>query len=250
MVRGVSYRGAMRPLLLVALLALLAACAADPTLTARDCTPGTTAACACVGGATGVQTCTAAGTVGACVCPDAGSGADAVSVVDAPAADVVSAPDVVPALDVVDAGGSDVVDAGPVCDGSLMNDPANCGACGNACPVRANAGVDCNAGTCGFLCRAGFADCDRTHENGCETNTSTNVMSCGACGRFCATGQVCEFGRCKAPCAEGLTRCDASATSDGACVDLNTDRGNCGACRMGCWTTDLPRCRGGACVPG
>ncbi|MEZ4409997.1 MAG: hypothetical protein R3A52_26505, partial [Polyangiales bacterium] len=35
------------------------------------CVPGMSVACACVGGATGAQTCSAEGVYGACVCPDA-----------------------------------------------------------------------------------------------------------------------------------------------------------------------------------
>ena len=104
------------------LLALvLVACSTDPVLSARDCTPGTATSCACLGGLVGVQTCTAEGRVGACVCPDAGSAADVVdagsaedgpAVIDAPRADVVDAG---AGLDVVDAGGaSDVLTGGDV----------------------------------------------------------------------------------------------------------------------------------------
>jgi len=171
-------------------------------------------------------------------------------VVDAPAVDVVSPEDRPAPMDT-----AAVVDAGPadvplVCDADTRSDPVHCGRCGNACPVRANAGVDCAVGVCGIICRPGFANCDGATENGCEVDTNTSAANCGACGRGCAGGQVCEFGRCKAPCAGGLTRCRASATNDGVCVDLDTDRENCGACRMNCGTADLPRCRGGVCVSG
>lgn len=76
------------------LLALtLAACATDPTLAPRDCTPGATSACVCPG-ASGVQTCTAEGQLSACVCADAGGLADVGAVGDSAASpDVASAPD-------------------------------------------------------------------------------------------------------------------------------------------------------------
>jgi hypothetical protein len=240
MARGVSYRGAMRPLLLVALLALLAACAADPTLTARDCTPGTTAACACVGGATGAQTCTAAGTVGACVCPDAG-GADVVAVVDAPAADLGSLPDVATGPDVVDAGGADVVDAADAaatCDGS--------------CPPRPNAITLCVGGVCSVvMCRAGYANCDGDESNGCEVNFTTDPAHCGRCGNVCAAGQECALERCIAACAPGVSRCRVTPTFEGVCTDLQNDSTNCGMCGRACqFPHAAAACLRGQCVIG
>lgn len=108
---------------------LLLGCAADPVLSPRDCTPGTTAACVCAGGSVGAQTCTAGGRVGACVCADAATPAD-VAASDGGALDV-AAPDDRPTLadaagaaDVPDAGaGADVVDGGflaPLCDGGFV----------------------------------------------------------------------------------------------------------------------------------
>lgn len=170
-VGGAAYRGAMRHLL-AALVLLLAACAADPVIAPRDCTPGTTTSCACPG-ASGVQTCTAAGTVGACVCPDGGGGVDAVAVgdgagADAPAigdggapTDVVAVGDVVPSRDVppTDDGGDPRCppNAPAMCaEGSCWNlqtsngmIPArHCGACNAPCPGTA---PECVGGRCTAL---------------------------------------------------------------------------------------------------
>lgn len=83
--------------LCLALCLALAACSADPILTLPDvvtadtgpgqvCTPGAQVACTCVGGSTGAQVCSSDGrSLGACECPDAGSGIDAGS--DAPVVD-------------------------------------------------------------------------------------------------------------------------------------------------------------------
>lgn len=230
---------------------LTVACSSAPAPT--RCTPGASVACVCPGVGTGAQVCAADGSsYSACVCgvdaggdasvtpgADATSGADvAVAVVDAPALDAVTAEDRPAAVDAV-----------AVCDANTLADPANCGACGVSCPLRANAAADCAAGACRFVCRAGFTDCDREAPNGCEVNTYGDAMNCGRCGVRCGTGQVCELGRCKAPCELGRSRCLASPEEDGVCRELQTDRANCGMCDRQC-PVGMSRCVGGACVPG
>ena len=84
----------MRFMLAAALL--ISACATDPALAPRDCTPGTTTGCVCPGVlASGVQVCSADGQLGACMCPDAGGLADVVAVGDSAASpsDANSPPD-------------------------------------------------------------------------------------------------------------------------------------------------------------
>jgi len=253
-----SFPLAALALLLALLLALVVACSSAPAPT--RCTPGASVACVCPGVGTGAQVCAADGSsYSACACgvdaggdtsvtpggdtsvtpgADATSGADvAVAVVDAPALDAVTAEDRPAAVDAV-----------AVCDANTLADPANCGACGVSCPLRANAAADCAAGACRFVCRAGFTDCDREAPNGCEVNTYGDAMNCGRCGVRCGTGQVCELGRCKAPCELGRSRCRATPDSNGTCHDLQTERANCGACGTSCDTNTV--CRAGACVPG
>jgi len=57
-------------------------------------------------------------------------------------------------------------------DSSSLTDPTHCGTnavmCMAPCPSRANADATCSAGVCGFTCRAGFVDLDRSAANGCE----------------------------------------------------------------------------------
>lgn len=147
---------------LAALVLLLAACAADPVIAPRDCTPGTTTSCACPG-ASGVQTCTAAGTVGACVCPD-GGGADVVTVGDAPTVDVVAPADRPAPPDVVAVGDAvaDVVDASTA-DVDPRQTP-ECRAVTQTCDGRTvdvqrgerDGGVTYHCGRCGNTCAAGF----------------------------------------------------------------------------------------------
>lgn len=234
----------MRPAtgLPVALIALLAACAADPTLAPRDCTPGQTAACACPG-ASGVQTCGADGRLGACACPDAG-GADVVAVVDAPAGDAVTAEDHPVPMDVVAV--ADVVDSGPV------DAPDATVACDAACPDLPNAIAACLSGVCSIaMCRAGFANCDGDLSNGCETNFTTSSTNCGRCGNACGAGQVCALERCVAECAAGRSRCRETATFEGICVDLQNDNTNCGRCGNACvFPHATPACLRGQCIIG
>src|SRR6185369_17625105 len=47
------------------------------------------------------------------------------------------------------------------CEVSTGTDPMNCGGCGKACPMAANATVNCANAMCGIgACNFGFADCD------------------------------------------------------------------------------------------
>lgn len=88
----------------------------------------------------------------------------------------------------------------------LLNDAANCGACGARCPGPSTArpgqpstgGPLCVVGECTYVCKPGFADCDRDVSNGCEANLATDQRNCGACGTKCnvAAGQPCVAGAC------------------------------------------------------
>lgn len=139
---------------------VLVACSAGPTVAPRDCTPGATSACVCPG-TSGVQTCSAEGRLGACVCADAGTQVDvATSSTDA-ALDAPTSPDRPEASDVTDAPPADdgrdprcgpgtlvMCLPGSCWDLQTSNGriPAtHCGACGNACP---GAAPECVGGRC------------------------------------------------------------------------------------------------------
>lgn len=61
------------------------------------------------------------------------------------------------------------------CEVNLTTASANCGACGNACQAPANAFARCNAGMCGFECKADFFDHDGDPANGCELKVARST---------------------------------------------------------------------------
>lgn len=140
----------------------LVACSAGPTVAPRDCTPGATSACVCPG-SSGVQTCSAEGRLGACVCADAGAQVDVVTSSSDAALDA-PAPTDRPSV-------ADAVDAPPADDG---RDPR--------CP--ANAPFMCSGGSCWNLQ---------------TSNGMIPARNCGACGNECPTSAPeCVGGRCTA----------------------------------------------------
>jgi hypothetical protein len=93
------------------------------------------------------------------------------------------------------------------CEIDLANDPLNCGACGAGCTVP-NGTAACAAQHCAVgACDTGFADCDHSVSNGCETMVSSDPANCGGCAMACAPAHAtgsCAGGACS------LTRCDAN----------------------------------------
>jgi hypothetical protein len=114
---------------------------------------------------------------------------------------------------------------GDGCETSVLNDPNNCGACGNTCAVAPNRSATCTMGVCGMTstCNVGFADCNALAPDGCEINTRNDARNCGTCGNNClrrpGTVATCGAGMCSAPtCIAGFTDCNgdlASPTGDG-----------------------------------
>ncbi len=126
------------------------------------------------------------------------------------------------------------------CDGACVDAQTNvaaCGACGNRCTIP-NAAPACVNGTCTVgQCTAPFADCDNNPTNGCETNPTTDLSHCGACGMACAArsnaAAACTAGACRYTCNEGFGDCDGDA-SNGCEADLRADPLRCGACTTRC----------------
>ena len=72
------------------------------------------------------------------------------------------------------------------------------------------------------------------------TAVQNDNANCGACGKACATGEVCSQGTCGANCAPPTSKCNNK------CVDVQTDKTNCGTCNNKCATGDL--CSAGKCA--
>lgn len=182
-------------------------CSVSAEIAPRDCTPGTTAACACPGGSVGAQVCDEAGAVGTCSCPaeappvpaDASDASTAVPPADVPAmgaqeagtvdaavsADVVAPP--TPTRDVVACDPRHL--CGATCVDSFATDPANCGACGVRCSPRADGGVPaCSQGVCVHRCAPGLVACSLTR---CADPTLPG-FDCQQCSWQCAAGFVCS----------------------------------------------------------
>ncbi len=129
---------------------------------------------------------------------------------------------------------------------NLETDARNCGACGTACPI----GAPCNNGTCGCLkgetqCAGGFRG------TGLCVDLTSNTNNCGACGMQCAASSpVCAQSTCVVQCVAPTTECAGGVGGGGgggsSCVNLQTNKNNCGFCNESCGGNLT--CSGGACV--
>lgn len=100
-----------------------------------------------------------------------------------------------------------------LCDNHCVDvnvDPDNCGSCGNGClgaeGDTANGSPTCTKGRCGYVCYAGFANCNSRLDDGCEANVGSDPLHCGSCSTKCdaAQSQPCVLGACLTkPCGPG-----------------------------------------------
>lgn len=129
------------------------------------------------------------------------------------------------------------------CEAEITTDPKQCGACGVLCAPVPNAVVGCLNGVCTIAhCAAGFADCNGNATDGCETDTSTDLLNCGNCRNACPSlfgGTVgCQGGTCVVTaCGAGFASC-GNGTPISACeTNTHTDVYNCGGCGTRCPAT-------------
>jgi hypothetical protein len=103
------------------------------------------------------------------------------------------------------------------CDGAcvdVLNDAANCGACGDRCGGTEGREQSCIAGECN--CPRGFTTCRADAELVHCALEESDVENCGGCSIACAEGEVCSAGRCSG---EGETTPDGgmdAGSSDGS----------------------------------
>jgi hypothetical protein len=128
------------------------------------------------------------------------------------------------------------------CETDLAASAEHCGACGRVCQLS-NATAACLGGTCRIAsCDHGWGDCDGSDSNGCETNTRTSPVHCGACGDSVPASQYCVDGAPSPTCRLPRTVCDL------ACVDPRSDPANCGFCGNACRLDHATAaCVGGGC---
>jgi len=168
------------------------------------------------------------------------------------------------------------------CDGvvdngfDLMNDPMNCGTCGNTCEGGSccngtcvdTASNEAHCGECNTPCEGADAECCSglcqtesicagcTEECGGDTpdccamecvSTVDDPRNCGECGRTCGSDEVCVAGVCQAEtdecCGSGVACTDCAADGNGLCcnhecVPRNAD--HCVDCLTGCGNTCCP----------
>ena len=83
------------------------------------------------------------------------------------------------------------------CEIDTDHDALHCGGCTAPPCVVPNATPDCAAAHCAIRsCNTGFADCNDSAIDGCETNLNTDESSCSKCHMACPTGTTCQSGVC------------------------------------------------------
>jgi hypothetical protein len=125
-----------------------------------------------------------------------------------------------------------------------INTSDHCGDCNTSC-ARPHQMTACEATSCMFgECEPGFKDCNMWASDGCETDITSDLNSCGDCKKQCVNPHgttSCSAKTCMPVCDSGFAVCDKDPVG-GCTVDLSSDPQNCGACGHAC--------KGGACMGG
>jgi hypothetical protein len=123
------------------------------------------------------------------------------------------------------------------CEADVRTSLAHCGGCGRPCSPPGGVGA-CVAGTCTVArCVAGSGDCDGNPLNGCETDVTSTITDCGACGNPCSqtnTVSSCIAGACRiTQCTGSFDNCDGNA-ANGCETNIGTSNTHCGLCGSVC----------------
>jgi hypothetical protein len=107
------------------------------------------------------------------------------------------------------------------CSGACYpdDDVLHCGPSCTACPVPpAHGSASCVDGACQIDCDGGFVECP-----GVCVDLNSDPDNCGACGRDCASTQICQGSNCvNNPCGTGYHYCSTGCVS-------NDDVAHCGS---------------------
>ncbi|MDX9723201.1 MAG: hypothetical protein RBU37_20790 [Myxococcota bacterium] len=129
---------------------------------------------------------------------------------------------------------------------------SHCGACEVSCPTSAPgvSSFSCEEGRCVAQCTAGFADCNKLAEDGCEADLSSR-QSCGSCAQSCGPDEGCVDGSCV--CQSGQCLCSPGTSyCSGTCVNTQNHLSHCGGCEQVCGDRAHanPACTNGQCQYG
>ena len=125
------------------------------------------------------------------------------------------------------------------CGGACIDtqtSPQHCGDCATSCPDPPGSTPSCVAGTCGFTCDSGWANCNAVATDGCEARLDSDPNNCGMCARRCSLANAtasCVASMCSiSSCSAGWDDCDAA---DGnGCEQALSTLSHCGSCGAVC----------------
>jgi serine/threonine protein kinase len=139
------------------------------------------------------------------------------------------------------------------CEVNLKTSLDHCGKCNKPCTPPKNADATCSGGTCGFICKSDYGDCDASPTNGCETSLKTSLDHCGKCSKPCMAPEnmnaSCTTGTCSTACKRGFGDCDQNL-SNGCETKLGSTL-HCGKCGVSCTQPSggSVSCEDGRCKP-
>jgi hypothetical protein len=137
------------------------------------------------------------------------------------------------------------------CETDTLTAPSSCGVCGAQCPALPNTLPGCVNGICTQVCAPGFGDCS-PYALGCETDLTTDVQHCGACGNDCTAIDFAFFSCVAGACVidacffAGTADCDGNPYN-GCEATPADDPWNCGTCGHVCSAPHQGQCQNGAC---